>query len=419
MKYPVVSILLLCIPFLLFGQSVDSVVEGLISEMTLSYKEEHPDLALKPNMAVVPVEDQSPNARKYEVGPAITAILESKIERSIIFSLVNDSLRDKMLSEIKFSLSGLTEGDPLDPGNIAAIDYFLTGSISELGSDFLLSLRLIDVESGEVIEATEGTIPKDEVFQASNEYAAAYVSPYGIGIELSIIPWYYLYGDMADVEGQPAEGESGLFTVALNYRVRKWLVVWGSFSLSPGGQRLENTYETNNEYAASDMHNIDDTAALDTALAGSGLSYSKDRTPFMIMSLGGGYVFNITREFNISLGAELSVTQTFIEQTYYMPTTDNDQVNSYTIRSNDIALFSVTPKIKLQYFITPRLAVHVDYGFRYQFYEDDASQYFFRDTEYDTIPELFGLVPSRDPEGRNHLTDYTGHNLAIGLGFYF
>lgn len=422
MKYFIVTVLLVFVAFSAFGQTVDSIVEELVGEMTLNYRAEYPDLVFRPNIAVVPVQDQSPNARKYEVGPAITAILESKIERSIIFSLVTEDLRDKMLEEIKFSLSGLAEGEPLEPGQIEAIDYFLAGQVSEIGSDFLLSLKLIDVESGKVTDALDGRIPKEEVYQASSEYAAAYVSPYGIGIELSMVPWYHLYGDMADIEGQPAEGESGFFSIRLNYRISKSLVVWGSLERSPGGQRLENTYETGIEYSAADFNNIDESAQLATDFPGETFSYEKDRQPFMIFSVGGGYVFNITRAFNITLGAELNMGQTFLEQMYNLPIVGDDHTQAYTIVSNDISLFSVTPLIKLQYYITPRLAVHFDYGFRYQYAGDGPSQYFFHDAEYgegNPITELYGLDPTMDPEGREHFTDYTGHRISLGMGFYF
>lgn len=45
------------------------------------------------------------------------------------------------------------------------------------------------MKTGEVVDAADGIIPQEEVYQASSEYTAAYVSP---------------YGDMADIEGRPA-----------------------------------------------------------------------------------------------------------------------------------------------------------------------------------------------------------------------
>ena len=79
------------------------------------------------------------------------------------------------------------------------------------------------------------------------------------------------------------------------------------------------------------------------------LKYSKDRTGFFTINLGGGYVFNITKTFNITLGTVLSMSQTFLVQTYYLPTVDHESnVEAYTITSNDITLWSVTPRLKLQ-----------------------------------------------------------------------
>lgn len=423
MKIIIVTVLLISAAFPVLGQSVDTIVEDLIADMTLNYKQEHPDLVFRPNIAVIPVQDKSPNARKYEVGPAITAILESKIEKSIIFSLVTDALRDKMIKEIKFSLSGLAESSNIEPGQIAAVDYFLTGQITEIGSDFMLNLRLIDVESGKVTDALESTISKDKVYRVSEEYTASYVSPYGIGIEFSSTLWNYLYGKTVEIEGQPYSGEYGYVSIALNYRVRKWLVLWGGLDFSPGGMRFENSYESDRQYSASEFNNIDDTGSLSASGANGTFKYSKDRTGFFTINLGGGYVFNITKTFNITLGTVLSMSQTFLVQTYYLPTVDHlDKVESYIITSNDISLWSVTPRLKLQYFITPRVALNLDYGFKYQFAGDSPSQYFFRDGTYSkdyTISELFGLDPTVDPEGKEHYTDLTGHTVSMGIGFYF
>jgi len=422
MKIIIIIVFSFFVAFNVFGQSVDSIIEDLIVDMTLNYKQEHSDLVFRPNIAIVPVQDQSPNARKYEVGPAVTAILESKIEKSIIFSLVTDALRDKMIKEIKFSLSGLAESDNLEPGQIEAVDYFLTGQITELGSDFMLSLRLIDVESGKVEDTLDHKIPKDKIYQVSEKYTASYVSPYGIGIEFSFPLWNYLYGDTVAIEGQPYSGEYGYMSISLNYRVSKWLVLWGGLDFSPGGMRFENTFETENTYFASDFKNIDNTSGLSASPADGTFTYDKDRTNFFSIIFGGGYVFNITKTFNITLGAVLSMSQTFLNQTYFLPTVDNDDVEKYVITSNDISLWSVTPRLKLQYFVKPRVALHHDYGFKYQFAENKAYSYYFRDGTYDknnTISELYGLNPAVDPQGREHHTDLTGHTASMGVGFYF
>ncbi len=64
------------------AQTVDSVIDTLITNLSLGFKEDHPDIVIQPNLAVIPVTDQSPNAKEYEVGPAMTAIIESKLQRS-------------------------------------------------------------------------------------------------------------------------------------------------------------------------------------------------------------------------------------------------------------------------------------------------------------------------------------------------
>ena len=362
-RFTVIFSVLTFLIFSINAQNAEEVVEKLITELTLDFEQTHPDLALKPNLAVFPVQDQSPSAREYEVGPAFTAIIESMVQRSLLFNLIDEKLRDKMIEEMKFSLTGLAESEKLEPGEIMLAEYFLVGSVTELGKNFRLTLQLVSVETGEIILSRAGSLPKEEVFEVSEAFTAAYVSPYGLGIEFGVLPWASTYGKTADIEGQPHSSEYNMFSLKLYYRIRKWLVTWGGLELAPGALRFEDSYNENKSgYSGSEVVNFTEDLPDE-----SEITYSKDRSPYYSIHLGAGYVWNFTRKLNLTLGTDLSMAQTFLVQKYVMPTKQDPDINTTNIiTSNDITLWTLAPLVKLQYFLTPRLALNAEYKFRYR-----------------------------------------------------
>ncbi len=405
--------------FPLFSQPAEQVVESLITELTIQFRDSHPDLAFKPNLAILPVESQSPSAREYEVGPAFTALIRSYLERSLLFNLVDDELRDEMIEEIKFSLTGLGDPGNLEAGRILLAEFFLVGSVTELGEDFRLTLQLVSVETGEVVESAGAAIPKEEVLETSQAFTAAYVSPYGLGIEFGLNPWATTMGDMAEIEGQPHPEEFNLFSIKLHYRVRKWLVAWGGLELAPGAVRFDKSYTSYGvNYEDAEVENMSGLPS------GSTITYSKDRSPYFSLHLGAGYVWNFTRTLNLTLGADLSMAQTFLKQEYTVPLESSPETSqTYTVSSNDISLWVIAPTAKIQYFVTPRVAFHGTYKFKYQINKNtEPTNYFFQDGSYGDgapIPDLYNLDPTVDPFGRKHITDMTGHSFTLGVGFYF
>ncbi len=69
------------------------------------------------------------------------------------FRVIDRSQRDIILSEFEFSLSGCTDiSCQVEVGKMLAADELLVGSIGEIGDRFLLTLKIIDVESSETVK---------------------------------------------------------------------------------------------------------------------------------------------------------------------------------------------------------------------------------------------------------------------------
>ena len=274
-------------------------------------------------------------------------------------------------------------------------------------------MRVIEVNSSKVIYISEISIPKYDIVDYSEKLAAAYVSPYGLGIELYLTPFYYLDSEMSDIEGQIAEGWPIGFT--LNYRINKNIVAWMGFEGTTGAFRLADTFESK-EYPVADVVNIDPLYPFPT------IAYHKERT-YVTGQIGFGYVFNFFRQFNATIGGDIKVGMSFLQQFYSMRDIDDPEIITRVIRSEDMSFLILSPMVKLQYYVTPRITVNLGYSYGFQFQQKDDTQYTYADMtvgeQNGFFPELYDLYPGVDPEGNEHIIDFSGHRVVMGIGLYF
>ena len=101
---------------------------------------------------IVPIGVDGDTARLTE------ELLQTEFSKSPVFRLVERSRLDEILEEQKLSLSGITDTDSaIQAGNILNVDRVVFGSLGRYESeyiDYLLSLRLVDVEHA-TVEAAE------------------------------------------------------------------------------------------------------------------------------------------------------------------------------------------------------------------------------------------------------------------------
>lgn len=405
-------IMLILIISLRLYADVTGDIQNLVEDFSVEYKNKNPDLVFRPNIGILPFSNLSPEAEKYRVGESVSILVENTFSRSLLFSLIDDKIRDKLLEEIKFSLSGLADTDRIEPGKIEGIDYFVDGSVSLLGDSFTISMRVIEVNSSKVIYISEISIPKYDIVDYSEKLAAAYVSPYGLGIELYLTPFYYLNSEMSDIEGQIAEGWPVGFT--LNYRINRNLVVWMGLEGTTGAFRLAGTFE-NKEYQVADVVNI-------TGYPEPAIGYYKERT-YVTGQIGLGYVFNFSRKFNGTIGGDIKVGMSFLQQFYNMRDLVDTEIITRVIRSQDMSFFILSPVVKLQYYVTPRITVNLGYSYGFQLQQKDETSYTYADDRVDDtdgfFPELYDLKPGVDSEGNSHVIDFSGHRVIMGIGLYF
>ncbi len=88
---------------------------------------------------------------------SVTSSLSSELLKTAQFTVIEISRRDSLLEEMKFSLSGLAdEENAIEIGALLSARALVLGSIAEAENSYLLSVKLVETETGEILRSAEG-----------------------------------------------------------------------------------------------------------------------------------------------------------------------------------------------------------------------------------------------------------------------
>ena len=103
------------------------------------------------------------------LGLSVPRFLESKLVNSPQVRIVERSKIDEVIKELEFQRSGYTEQQAAEIGKILGAQYLITGSVDELGHDKIISAKLIDTETSEILGIREvhcKACSLEEIFEA-------------------------------------------------------------------------------------------------------------------------------------------------------------------------------------------------------------------------------------------------------------
>ncbi len=92
-------------------------------------------------------------------GEIITSVLESEITKSNSFQLLERQQMNAVLSEQGFQASGACSSTDcqVEIGELLGVELICTGSIGKLGNTFILTAKLIDVQTGAIVKSSNST----------------------------------------------------------------------------------------------------------------------------------------------------------------------------------------------------------------------------------------------------------------------
>lgn len=126
------------------------------------------DKSKKTSMAFVALTSDAKN--KLVENYVTDAVTQSVFETGNV-KIIERANLEKILEEQKFQAGGLVDDNSAKAiGKIAGVDYVCYGDMKDIGNEITVNARIVDVETGEVLAISRGTVMKDKYLK---DYAVA------------------------------------------------------------------------------------------------------------------------------------------------------------------------------------------------------------------------------------------------------
>jgi len=103
-------------------------------------------------LAVSDLAVHSDNAQYKYVGKGLSEMIAAELRKSRDITLIEREKRTALLEELEFSLSDLADsGRQAEVGRLLAAAYIVFGELIDMGPQVLLSLRLVDVQTEQIV----------------------------------------------------------------------------------------------------------------------------------------------------------------------------------------------------------------------------------------------------------------------------
>ncbi|MBI9107132.1 MAG: hypothetical protein JEZ04_10335 [Spirochaetales bacterium] len=93
----------------------------------------------------------------------ITSLVTETVSKSQLFRLIDSEERDRIFKELNFSLSAVSiEENTLEIGKMVPANYMILGTLDKMESSYLVTMKLIKTETGELISSRQSIIRRFE-----------------------------------------------------------------------------------------------------------------------------------------------------------------------------------------------------------------------------------------------------------------
>jgi len=180
-------------------------------------------------VAVVDLAEIGEGAKKRSLGKVVGAELATVLHRDHGWLLVERARLGAILGELKLVEMGLVEKKAQQVGQMAEAQALVTGSVSEAGDRYLVTVRLVSTEKGEVLAAASESIQAASLVALSSE-AVVLRSRWDAVYRSALIPgWGQAYNK------QPAKAALFGGTTAL--------LLGGALAFQLAGMNAESDYQ--------------------------------------------------------------------------------------------------------------------------------------------------------------------------------
>ncbi|OGF50694.1 MAG: hypothetical protein A2231_08125 [Candidatus Firestonebacteria bacterium RIFOXYA2_FULL_40_8] len=114
-----------------------------------------------------------PKDVSVSIASTVTDLIRNDLFNTGKYVVLDRSNLDKVLKEQSFQMTGCTTTDcAVEIGKILNMKQMVVGSIGKIGSTFYLNLRIVDVETGQMITSVSEACGMDSELAALSKYAS-------------------------------------------------------------------------------------------------------------------------------------------------------------------------------------------------------------------------------------------------------
>ena len=112
----------------------------------------NPSICKDITIAILPFSSSGQKAKNMGLGETFTAMLTTYFTSNKWLEVVEREEIKKILTELKIGYTGLIVSSTIKKaGRMLGANYFITGTVSELGDKIEVDIKIIDVETGEIV----------------------------------------------------------------------------------------------------------------------------------------------------------------------------------------------------------------------------------------------------------------------------
>ena len=189
-------VLLLSLNNICFSQETSvetSIVNTQIQQLVDDLLTNVPDENI--GVAVLSFETTEGRTEARDLGEAAAILINQNLISVPNISVVEREKLEDIIEEIGLSQTGLTS-DEIEVGNILNVQYLIAGAVADLGNRFLLAARIINVETGNILQSASVEIPSNSFLSISSELVMIKKYPITAAFRSMILPgWGQFYND--------------------------------------------------------------------------------------------------------------------------------------------------------------------------------------------------------------------------------
>jgi len=152
-----------------------------------------------PRLAVVEFSTNDNSAQIKKDAITVRELVESEMVKSSKFQIITREDIDKLLANQKIQVSSISSSENLKKLQLQNISYIVTGSLSAMGSDYALTVRVLDVSTGQFSNSDNtfmGSGSRD-MYNGINSFMTKFISSMATDKSGAIIQASTLYANSA------------------------------------------------------------------------------------------------------------------------------------------------------------------------------------------------------------------------------